>query len=73
MKKIKGIIDRFEGNIAVVEIDGVTKDFDKAIFPKNAITGDIVEIDGEKVIVLKTESEELRKEIEALMDDVWED
>lgn len=70
---IKGIIDRFEGNIAVVEIDGKTKDFPKAIFPKKAAVGDVVEIDGDKVKVLKDETEKLRKEIEDLMNDVWED
>ena len=71
--KIKGIIDRFEGNIAVVEIEGVTKDFNKDIFPKNATTGDVVEIEGDSVTVLKDDTEKLRKEIEELMNDVWED
>lgn len=71
--KIKGIIDRFEGNIAVVEIDGVTKDFNKDIFPKDATTGDVVEIEGDSVTVLKDDTEKLRKEIEELMNDVWED
>ncbi|AXI09231.1 DUF3006 domain-containing protein [Oceanobacillus zhaokaii] len=73
MKKIKGIIDRFEGNIAVVEIDGMTKDYNKALFPKEASVGDVIEIEGKKVTVLKKESEKLRKEIEDLMNDVWED
>jgi hypothetical protein len=73
MKKIKGIIDRFEGNIAVVEIDGLTKDYNKALFPKEASVGDVIEIEGKKVTVLKKESEKLRKEIEDLMNDVWED
>ncbi|RLL46617.1 DUF3006 domain-containing protein [Oceanobacillus piezotolerans] len=73
MKKIKGIIDRFEGNIAVVEIDGMTKDYNKALFPKEASIGDVIEIEGKKVTVLKNETEKLRKEIEDLMNDVWED
>ena len=70
---VKGIIDRFEGKFAVVEIDGVTKDFPKSIFPKSASVGDVVEITGENVKVLKEESNKLRKEIEELMNDVWED
>lgn len=70
---IKGIIDRFEGSIVVVEIDGKTKDFPIAIFPKNAAVGDVVEIRGDKVKILKNETEKLRKEIEELMNDVWED
>lgn len=38
---MKGIIDRFEGDITVVEIDGETQDFPKKIFPKNAESGDV--------------------------------
>ena len=70
---VKGIIDRFEGKYAVVEIEGKTRDFPKSIFPKSAAVGDVVEIDGEKVKILKDETEKLRQEIEELMDDVWED
>ncbi|ALC83937.1 MULTISPECIES: DUF3006 domain-containing protein [Bacillus] len=72
-KVLKGIIDRFEGEIVVVEVEGVTKDFDKAIFPKEATVGDVVEIEGNKVRVLKNETEKRRKEVENLMNDVWED
>jgi hypothetical protein len=70
---VKGIIDRFEGKFAVVEIEGKTKDFPKSIFPKSAFVGDVVEINGDKVKVLKEETEKLRQEIEELMEDVWED
>ncbi|MED1469274.1 DUF3006 domain-containing protein [Bacillus salipaludis] len=70
---VKGIIDRFEGKFAVVEIEGKTKDFPKSIFPKSATVGDVVEINGEKVKVLKEETEKLRREIEDLMNDVWEE
>nr|WP_222852502.1 DUF3006 domain-containing protein [Planococcus glaciei] len=70
---IKGIIDRFEEDIAVVEVDGVTQDFKKSIFPKNAEPGDFVEIKGEQVMILKDETEKRRKEIEKLMDELWED
>jgi hypothetical protein len=70
---IKGIIDRFEGQFVVVEINGKTKDFPKSIFPKEVTVGDVVEIKGEKVTVLKNETEKLRREIEQLMDEVWED
>ncbi|MBS4198331.1 DUF3006 domain-containing protein [Bacillus sp. FJAT-49732] len=70
---MRGIIDRFEGEWVVVEIDGETQDFEKSMFPKEAVSGDVVEIKGDKVRILKTETEQLRKEIEKLMDDVWED
>jgi ribosomal protein L21E len=70
---MKGIIDRFEGDIVVIEIDGKTKDFPKSIFPKEAEVGDVVNIDGDKVTVDKKATEKLRKEIEDLMNEVWED
>jgi hypothetical protein len=70
MKKVKGIIDRFEGDIAVVEINGKTQDFPKSIFPKEAEVGDVVIIE---VTVDKKATEKLRREIEELMNEVWED
>jgi hypothetical protein len=70
MKKVKGIIDRFEDDIAVVEINGKTHDFPKAIFPKEADVGDVVIIE---VTVDKKETAKLRKEIKELMNEVWED
>lgn len=70
MKKLKGIIDRFEGEFAVVEIDGKTIDFPKYIFPKEADVGDVVIIE---VKVDKKATEKLRREIEELMSEVWED
>jgi ribosomal protein L21E len=70
---MKGIIDRFEGDIVVIEIDGKTKDFPKSIFPKEAEVGDVVNIYGYKVTVDKKATEKLRKEIEDLMNEVWED
>jgi hypothetical protein len=73
MKKVKGIIDRFEGDIAVVEINGKTQDFPKPIFPKEAKVGDVVIIDGNKVTIDKKTTEKLREEIEELMNEVWED
>ncbi|MEH7341321.1 DUF3006 domain-containing protein, partial [Priestia megaterium] len=53
MKKIKGIIDRFEEGFAVVEIEGKTKDYPKDIFPKDTEVGDVVYITGNKVTVDK--------------------
>lgn len=73
METIKGIIDRFEEDIAVVEVNGVTQDFEKSIFPKNAEPGDFIEIRGNQVTILKDETEKRRKEIEDLMDELWED
>lgn len=73
MEAIKGIIDRFEEDIAVVEVNGEPRDFKKSIFPENAEPGDFVEIKGEQVTILKDETEKRRKEIEKLMEELWED
>ncbi|WP_017378947.1 DUF3006 domain-containing protein [Paenisporosarcina sp. TG-14] len=70
---MKGIIDRFEGNLVVVEIEGITKDYPKSIFPTEAKPGDVVLISNSEVVIQREETEELRKEIEQLMEDVWED
>lgn len=70
---MKGIIDRFEGEIVVVEIDGVTRDFPKSKFPSKAKVGDVIKIVENQVTILENETDKLRKEIEDLMDDVWED
>ncbi|MBU8588962.1 DUF3006 domain-containing protein [Priestia megaterium] len=73
MKKIKGIIDRFEEGFAVVEIEGITKDYPKDIFPKDTQVGDVVYIIGNKVTVDRQETKKREKEIEDLMNELWED
>lgn len=70
---MKGIIDRLEDGLVVVEIEGEMKDFPKSIFPPEVAAGDVVQIEGDKVTVLKDETQKLRKEIEDLMAEVWED
>lgn len=73
MKKIKGIIDRFEEGFAVVEIEGITKDYPKDIFPGDTQVGDVVYITGNKVTVDRQETKKREKEIEDLMNELWED
>jgi hypothetical protein len=70
---IKGIIDRFEGDYVVVEIEGTTKDYLKVHFPKEAKPGDVVYIDGTKISIDKLETKKLEDEIQKLIDEVWED
>lgn len=70
---MKGVIDRFEGDIVVLEIDGITKDFPKTLFSHHAKEGDVVSMKNGKFVVLKQETNELRKEIEELMNDLFED
>ncbi|PLT28163.1 DUF3006 domain-containing protein [Peribacillus deserti] len=70
---IKGIIDRFEEGFGVVEINGKTKDYPRTLFPKDAKPGDAVKNEGTQITVLKEETAKRRKEIENLMEELWED
>lgn len=69
----KGIIDRFEGNIAVVEFDDEMKDIPKNELPKGVNVGDVLLFDGDKITIDKNETKKLKKEIEDLMDELFED
>ena len=69
MKNITYIIDRFEGDFAVVEIDeGMFANIPKIALPKNAKEGDVI-----NVSIDKGETEERRKRLEKLMDSLWAD
>ena len=69
----KGIIDRFEGEYAVIEINGETKDFSKTMLPNDVQVGDVVLIDGDKISIDKEETKQRKERIKKLLDEVWED
>ena len=69
----KGIIDRFEGELAVIEFDDEMKDIPKSELPKNAQVGDVLIFDGDKITISKAETDKLEKEIDDLMDELFED
>lgn len=61
------VIDRFEGEYAVVELpDGTTAHISKSLLP-NAHEGDVVD-----VVVNKAETGKREKKITKLADEVWE-
>ncbi len=65
---MKLIIDRFEGNIAVAEIeDGTTLNIPKAILDEECAEGDIYEI-----VFLKKETFKRRRKIQKLKDHLME-
>ncbi|ATF13619.1 DUF3006 domain-containing protein [Brevibacillus brevis X23] len=70
---MKGIVDRFEGDYVVIEINGETQDVEKGKVADGVIAGDAVElIDGtwtKDVDGTESRSAEIKK----LMDSVWED
>jgi hypothetical protein len=71
--KMKGIIERFEGEFVIIEIDGVTKDFAKTNVDDNISTGDSVEFFNGKWIRDEVETTNRTKKIKKLMNDLWED
>lgn len=71
---IQGIIDRFEGEIAVVEMEGrEMKDFPKSALPRDAKIGDFLIINGDEITISNENTKRLRKEIDDLMDELFED
>ena len=74
MKRRRGIIDRFEGDLAVVEFGEVMEDIPKSRLPEPIKSGDVLWFyeDG-RVEVDAEEKERLSKEIDKLMDELWED
>ena len=61
------IIDRFEGDKAIVESSDATIEIDKSEIPKNAKEGDVL-----KIIVDKEETSTRRKAIKELSKELFE-
>ncbi|KOP66707.1 pyruvate kinase [Bacillus sp. FJAT-18019] len=69
----KGIIDRFEGDIVVVEFDGVCKDIDRAELPYNCKIGDVLIFKEGVITIEEADTQNRRKEVQDLMDELFED
>jgi hydrogenase maturation factor len=69
----KGVVDRFEGDIAVIEIGGETRDIPLKALPDNVQVGDIIIFDGKSARIDHEETAKKEREIKKLMDEVWED
>ncbi|MGM1044841.1 MAG: DUF3006 domain-containing protein [Bacillota bacterium] len=69
----KGIVDRFEGNIAVIEFNGVTEDILRVKLPDNCEVGDVLVFENEKITIDKAATVKKRKEINDLMNELFED
>ncbi|WP_028392364.1 DUF3006 domain-containing protein [Bacillus cihuensis] len=70
---MKGIIDRFEGDLVVVEVDGKTINVPKKLVDSKVKVSDVVELVNEKWMVNEAETEKRRKKIKSIMESVWED
>ena len=64
------IVDRFEGDWAVVEFEGGTFNIPKALFPQQVREGDVVKI---TIIVDEEVTKDRKKRVEKLADEFFED
>jgi hypothetical protein len=65
---LKIIIDRFEGDFAVVELEDKTMvDMPKILVPAGAVEGDVLEIRIEQ-----NETKNRKEKIEKMCEDLWE-
>ena len=70
---MKGIIDRFEGEYAVVELqDGKIINIDKKKLPIEAQEGTVIQI-SESITINKEETAKRKSEIEKLTEDLWDE
>lgn len=68
------IIDHFEENFAVCEDEsGELIDIERKKIPNKAQEGDVLLLKNGKYVLDKKQTEKMRKEIEDLMDELWED
>lgn len=68
-----GIVERFEGDFAVIEVNGEARDVPRSLVAENVRENDVVEWIGGKWErndqATRTRSDKIKK----LMDSVWED
>jgi pyruvate kinase len=70
---MKGIIDRFEGDIAVIELENHEFiDINISDLPKNISTGDVIELLDGKINLCIEETKNKKQAIEDLMDELFE-
>lgn len=65
---MKGIVDRIEGNIAVCEIDKNMVELELLLFSSLPKDGDVFEYDGKEAVILETETEKKKDQVQSLFD-----
>lgn len=72
---MKYIVDRIEGELVVCENENTKEmeNFKKELFPEEVKAGDIVEKSGEKFEIKKEELNKLRKDLESMFHNLFED
>lgn len=68
----RGIIDRFEGALAVIEINNITIDVPRSKLPSNVKEGDVLIIENDTYTIDNHETDKRRCEIQNLMHKLFE-
>lgn len=68
-----GIIEGFEGEYCIIEVDGKTRDVPLKLVNADAKAGDVVEWDGSRWNTNLDRTRERSEYIKSLMNDVWDD
>lgn len=63
------IIDRFEGDFAVIEYDDMTFDLPRKLLPKDVKEGDVLRL---SISVDKEHTEKRRKRVNSLMNELFD-
>jgi hydrogenase maturation factor len=68
----RGVIDRFEKELAIIEINGMTMEIPMASLPGDVKVGDAIIIENGEVRLDNTETAKRKKEIQHLMDELFD-
>ncbi len=68
---MQGIIDRFEGEYAIVEIAGKMNSIKRSDIPAEAREGDLLVFNNNGWIIDREGTVKLKKEIQELVDELW--
>lgn len=72
MKNLKGIIDRFEEDFAVVELEDETmKNIPKDLLPLEVKEGSVLIIDGDNIYIDEEKTEERKRKADKLLEDLF--
>lgn len=71
---LRMVIDRFEGNTAIVEIDGEIENYFRSELPPDAKEGDVIIVTDEgNVYIDIEETNALKSKARKIMNRLWED
>jgi len=68
----KGIIDRFEGEFAVVEFEGAMETIKLSDIPNDAREGDVIVFENNRWTIDREDTKRLKNETQKLADELWE-